>query len=124
MGRKWFLWLVALLVGGALTFPPVFATPLAQAAEKAKEEKAKPKTLSATGEIVSIDAKGGTLAVKVKDKELSFTATTKAAKSALEKLKTGDRVRVSYTEQDGKMMASSIRAAKAPAKKPEKAPAK
>jgi len=122
MGRKWFLWLAAVLVGSALTFPPVFAQVL-QAAE-VKKEKAKPKTLSATGEIVSVDAPGGMLAVKVKDKELSFTAATKAAKDALGKLKKGDRVTVSYTEEDGKMMASSVKAAKAPAKKPEKAPAK
>jgi ribosomal protein S1 len=90
----------------------------APAMEKKAPEKEKPKAISATGELVSVDAKAGMLAVKVKDKEMSFTAETKAARQALEKVKIGDRVTVSYTEKDGKMMASSIKAAKA--KKAEK----
>ena len=102
--------------------PATPATPASPAVEKSekKAEKKKPKTLSATGELVSVDAKAGTLAVKVKDKQLSLTAETKAAKQALEKVKVGDRVRVSYTEKEGKMMARSVTAApveKAEAKK-------
>lgn len=129
MRSKWGLWLVAILVGSALAFPSVIsaAEKAAQPGAPAKEEKKmekqaekpKAKTMSATGEVVSVDAAGGMLAVKVKDKEMSFTA----AKKALEKVKAGDRVRVSYTEKDGKMMARSVTAApvkKAEAKKAEK----
>ena len=130
MKTRWFLWLVAVLIGSVLAFPPMIS-----AAEKAAEKKAekaaqpcapaamekkapeKAKAKSATGEVVSADAKTGMLTVKVKDKEMSFTAESKAA---LDKVKAGDRVTVSYTEKDGKMMASSVKAAKAPAKKAEK----
>ncbi|MEK6602446.1 MAG: hypothetical protein AABZ09_11235 [Candidatus Binatota bacterium] len=123
MRNRWFLWLVAILIGSALAFPPMIsaaekkaAQPCAPAAMKEEKKAAKPKTMSATGEVASVDAKAGMLSVKVKDKAMSFTAETKA----LEKVKAGDRVTVSYTEKEGKMMASSVKAAKAPAKKAEK----
>ena len=90
------------------------ATPATPATpEKKAEKKAeKPKATRFTGEVASVDAKAGTLTVKAKDKEMSFTAPTKA----LEKVKVGDRVRVSYTEKDGKLSASSVTPAKAEAK--------
>lgn len=118
MRSKGFLWLVAVLVGSALAFPPMISAAEKKAAQPcapAMEKKAaKPKTMSATGEVASVDAKAGMLSVKVKDKAMSFTAATKA----LEKVKAGDRVTVSYTEEGGKMMATSVKAAKA--KKAEK----
>ena len=129
MRGKWFLWLLAALIGSALAFPPMIfaaekkaAEPSAPAKmeEKKAPEKAKAKARSATGDLVSADTKTGMMAVKVKDKEMSFTADTKAAKEALGKVKVGDRVTVSYTEKEGKMMASSVKTAKAPAKKAEK----
>jgi len=127
MRSKWFLWVVAVLIGSALAFAPMTfaaekkaekkaAEPAAPAKMEEKKEAAKPAAKSATGEVASVDAKAGMLAVKVKDKEMSFTAETKL----LEKTKVGDRVTVSYTEKEGKMMASSVKAAKAPAKKAEK----
>ena len=79
-------------------------------AEAAKAEKA--KTTSATGEVKSVDTKAGMLTVKVKDKDVNLTAESKSAKSALEKVKVGDMVKVSYTEKDGKMTATSIAAVK------------
>ena len=125
MRSKWFLWLVAVLIGSALVFPPIISAaekkaapaPCAPAMEKKAE---KPKAKSATGEVVSVDAKAGMLAVRVKDKEMSFTAS----KKALEKVKAGDRVTVSYTEENGKMMATSVKAAKAKKKAEKKAEAK
>ena len=123
MRGKWFLWLVVALIGSALAFPPMTLAAEKKAEKKAepakmeeKKEAAKPAAKRASGEVVSVDAKMGMLAVKVKDKEMSFTAETKL----LEKTKVGDKVTVSYTEKDGKMMASSVKAAKAPAKKAEK----
>ena len=86
--------------------------------------KSKPKAISATGAVTAVDAKAGTLSVKTKDKDLDLTATSKA-KGALGKVKVGDTVKVSYTEKDGKMNASSIAMAKAPSKAPaEKADTK
>jgi hypothetical protein len=81
---------------------------------------AKPKTTRVTGELTSLDAKAGTLAVKTKDKELNFSTDAKA-KAALEKVKVGDMVRVSYTEKDGKMVATSV--AKSKSATAEKKPA-
>jgi Cu/Ag efflux protein CusF len=75
--------------------------------EKPEKKKGKHKVTRATGEVVSVDPKAGMLTVKTKDKELSLTAE-KGAKSALEKIKAGDHVRVSYTEKDGKLIASSL----------------
>lgn len=116
---------VTLAFAGASYAQAKPATPAQPCApQKKMETKAeKPKATRATGEVTSVDAKAGTLTVKVKDKDMNFTAQSKAAKGALGKVKVGDNVRVSYTEKDGKMIASSVTSAKAkePAKKGEKA---
>jgi hypothetical protein len=91
------------------------ATPAAPAMEKKAETKAKVSRI--TGEVTSVDAKAGSLAIKAKDKDVDLTAESKSAKGALEKIKVGDMVRVSYTEKDGKMVASSIVKSKAAATK-------
>jgi hypothetical protein len=91
------------------------ATPAAPATEKKTEKSEKPKTSRVTGEVTSVDAKAGTLNVKAKDKDLKLTAESSSAKGALEKVKVGDMVKVSYTEKDGKMVASSIDKTKAKA---------
>jgi Cu/Ag efflux protein CusF len=98
--------------------PATPATPAAPAMEKS--EKAKTNRL--TGEITSVDMKAGTFTVKGKDKEINLVADSKSTKAEVEKLKVGDTVRVSYTEKDGKMIASSVRAeSKSKAAKPDKA---
>jgi hypothetical protein len=85
------------------------ATPASPSTEKKTEMKSeKPKTGRITGEVTSVDAKAGTLTVKAKDKETNLTADSSSAKNALGKVKVGDMVRVSYTEKNGKMVASSI----------------
>jgi len=85
-----------------------------------KSEKA--KTNRITGEVTSLDAKAGTFAVKTKDKEINLTADSKSTKGTLEKLNVSDKVTVSYTEKDGKLIASSVKAeSKTTAAKPEKA---
>jgi Cu/Ag efflux protein CusF len=89
------------------------ATPATPAMEKKTEMKSeKPKATRVTGEVKSVDAKAGMLTVKTKDKEINLTADAKA-KGALEKIKVGNMVKVSYTEKDGKMIASSIAVDKA-----------
>ena len=100
--------------------PATPATPAAPATEKKMETTSeKAKTNTVTGEVTSLDAKAGTFAVKTKDKELKLSADSKSAKGALEKLNVGDKVKVSYTEKDGKMIASSVKAeAKTTAAKP------
>jgi hypothetical protein len=103
--------------------PATPATPAAPAMEKKTEMKSeKAKTNRITGEVTSLDAKAGTFAVKTKDKEINLTADSKSTKGALEKLNVSDKVRVSYTEKDGKLIASSVKAeSKTTAAKPEKA---
>lgn len=77
------------------------STPPAKTATKAKASRI-------TGEVTSVDAKAGTLTVKGKDKDVNLEAESKAAKASLGNIKAGDRVRVLYTEKDGKMVASSV----------------
>ena len=103
--------------------PATPATPSAPATEKKTEMKSeKAKTNRITGEVTSLDAKAGTFAVKTKDKEFDLTADSTSTKGALEKLNVSDKVRVSYTEKDGKLIASSITAeSKTTAAKSEKA---
>jgi hypothetical protein len=86
--------------------PTTPATPAVPAMEKSE----KAKTNSVTGEVTSVDVKAGTFTVKAKDKEINLVADTKSTKGGLDKLKVGDMVRVSYTEKDGKMIASSVQA--------------
>jgi Cu/Ag efflux protein CusF len=101
--------------------PATPATPPAPAAEKKSEMKSqKAKTTRITGEVTSVDPKTGMLTVKTKDKEVSLTADSKA-KGELDKVKPGDTVRVSATEKDGKMIATSVAPTKSAAKKSEKA---
>lgn len=83
-------------------------TPAAPSMEKKTPTKA--KTMRITGEVTSVDAKAGTLAVKAKDKEVKLDAESKTAKASLEKVKIGDTVTVSYTDKDGKMVATSVKA--------------
>ena len=76
----------------------------------ADQKPAKAKSGTATGEVTSVDAKSGMLTVKTKDKDLNLMAESKSAKSALEKVKPGDTVRVNYSDKDGKMVATSVKA--------------
>jgi hypothetical protein len=102
--------------------PATPATPAAPSEKKTEMKSEKAKTNRITGEVTSLDAKAGEFAVKEKDKEVKLNAESKSTKSALEKLKVGDMVKVSYTEKDGKMIASSVKAEpKTSAAKPEKA---
>lgn len=74
------------------------------------EKSTKAKSGTATGEVTSVDAKSGMLTVKTKDKDLNLTAESKSTKNALEKVKPGDTVRVNYSDKDGKMVATSVKA--------------
>lgn len=87
-----------------------------KAAEKKPAQK-KPKTGSATkatkplkltGEITAVDIKAGTVSVKGASGEKSFT-TQDAAKDTLEIVKVGERVRVSYSEKNGKLVTASMK---------------
>ena len=76
------------------------------AADKTSAEK--PKTMTVSGEITAVDAKAGTVTVKTKDKDVNLNASSSKAKTALGKVKPGDMIKVTYTEQDGKMNATSV----------------
>ena len=85
---------------------PAPAKPAAPA--KATEKKEVVKILRARGELTAADAKAGTLKLKLKDKDLSFTAESKESKEGLAKVKVGDNVRVTYTEKEGKLTVRSV----------------
>jgi Cu/Ag efflux protein CusF len=98
--------------------PATPATPAAPAMEKSE----KAKTNGVTGEVTFVDVKAGTFTVHTKETDINLVADSKSTKAALEKLKVGDMVRVSYTEKDGKMIVSSVKTeSKSKAAKPEKA---
>jgi len=103
----------------ALTFAGVSfaqATPATPAKPVSPEKKTETKTeakkgVRVTGDLVSADAKAGKLTLKVKDKDMNFVAESREVKSALEKVKVGDKLTVRYTEKDGKMIADGLRSA-------------
>ena len=94
-----------------LTVAPAKKT-AAQSTKKTK--KAAPRKF--TGNISSLDTKTGAVTVKGSSEEKNFM-TKDAAKDALERLTTGDRVRVLYSEKDGKAVATSVRRLKLPQSK-------
>jgi Cu/Ag efflux protein CusF len=93
-----------------------------KSSDKAMDQKSdmkaqKSKATTATGEVTSVDSKSGKLTVKANDKDLDLTADSKSAKGALEKVKVGDTVRVTYADKDGKMVATKVAAVKGSTKK-------
>ena len=80
-----------------------------QKATKAKKTKAQ----KFVGDISVIDNKTGAVSVKGAAGEKNFM-TQDAAKDALERLAVGDRVRVLYSDKDGKLVATSVRRVKLP----------
>lgn len=76
-----------------------------------KMKKATPRKF--TGNISTVDTKTGAMSVKGTTEEKNFM-TQDAAKDALERLAVGDRVRVLYSEKDGKAVATSVRRLKLP----------
>ena len=59
------------------------------------------------GSVSALDAKAGTLKVKGKSEEKTFTVGDKA-KSSFAKVKVGDSVRVTYADEGGKLMVHSF----------------
>jgi hypothetical protein len=78
----------------------------------------KPKVQKFVGNVSSVDIKSGAVSVKGTAGEKNFI-TQDAAKDALERLTIGDRVRVQYTEKDGKLTTASVRRVKLPQTKPK-----
>ena len=74
--------------------------------EAGVESKASEKR--AIGEVTSVDAKTGKLAVKTAEQDLSLNVQASATKKALESIKVGDKVSVSYRDQGGILVASSV----------------
>lgn len=80
--------------------------------KKASKPK-KPKVQKFVGNISSVNTKTGAVSVKGSAGEKRFI-TQDAAKDALERLAVGDRVRIQYSERDGKLAATSVRRVKLP----------
>jgi len=89
---------------------------------KKKSTKAKkPKVQKFVGNISAVDTKTGAVSVKGSAGEKNFV-TQDAAKDVLERLTVGDRVRVQYSEKDGKLAATSLRRVKLPQTKTKASP--
>jgi len=120
MHKLWAAPLFALLLAG-LSFgaeTPSTREPAKESAKTAPVKKKatkpkKPKVQKFVGNISSVNAKTGAVSVKGSAGEKSFI-TQDAAKDALERLAVGDRVRIQYSEKDGKLAATSVRRVKLP----------
>jgi len=85
------------------------ATPTAQKSQKADTKQTKStKPLKFRGDVSAIDSNNGSVSVKGQAGEKRFV-TENTAKDAVERLAVGDAVRVTYSEKDGKLVASSVR---------------
>jgi hypothetical protein len=82
-------------------------------APKKTTKTKKPKMQKFVGNISAVDTKSGAVSVKGTAGEKNFI-TKDAARDTLERLTIGDRVRVQYTDQDGKLTTSSVRRVKLP----------
>jgi hypothetical protein len=110
----------------AATFAADQAAPAApaekKAAEPAKAEK-KVKTKKATGEVVKVDEVQGIIVVKGKKGEDAYLIKDvewKVYKGAKE-VASGDKVSITYIEQDGKKVAKTVAKKSAPKKSEKKA---
>jgi hypothetical protein len=84
------------------------AAPAAKAEVKKEAPKAKAQTFK--GEFVSFDEKAKTFVAKGEKGEMTFDVT---AIKKMPKAAAGDAATVVYTEKDGKMVAKSVKIAKA-----------
>ena len=87
---------------------PAKPTAPAKPAEKKEVKDSVVKGRRGRGEIVSLDAKAGTVKVKGRDREATLIADTKETKGALAKVKVGDPVRFTFSEKDGKFVLRSL----------------
>lgn len=101
----------------ALAIAPVAGAALAQTAKPSpiaptpqKVAATTPRMKNVSGEVVSLDEAAKTLTLKQAGKtpkELTFTVADTAAKT-LTGLKPGDRIRVGYVDEAGKLTAEKI----------------
>ena len=80
------------------------------------------KSIQATGEVTAMDAKGITLKAKKGDVTVATDDKTKVMPKGktMADVKVGEKVKVVYTEADGKNTAKSVTILPAPKKKAEK----
>jgi hypothetical protein len=116
---KVFRVLMLVLVGAAFAFAQ--GTP---AAPEAKKEVKKPAELKMAGKLSAVDLIANTINVDVvKGKETKIetlmvdTTTVINKKDKIDVLKTGDMVKVTYEEKDGKMVALKIKVVEPKAEK-------
>jgi Cu/Ag efflux protein CusF len=81
----------------------------------AEDKPDKPKKRQYTGTIESIDATAGTVTLKKKDETKTFTCAPDCKMSTADKkeatlgdYKVGDKITVSYTEEDGKLLCKKM----------------
>ena len=110
-------YLLPTMVAASLVAFAVVCVAPARAEEEKTDAAKKPRPKDFTGEVVSVDAKAGTITVKnKKDETKTFTLGEKAkvstpAKSegaTLADFKVGEKVHIKYREEDGKLVASHV----------------
>ncbi|HEY3276179.1 MAG TPA: hypothetical protein VGJ94_06130 [Syntrophorhabdaceae bacterium] len=68
------------------------------------------KTKTVSGEVVSVDPASNTAVVKADQGDMTFAMASTKWKNykSMEEMKPGDKVKITYTEKDGKMMATWV----------------
>ena len=113
--KRFLMIALAVLMGISLVTTVFAQTTAAPAPEKKAAPKAKIQKFA--GEVTAMDAAAKTLTVKGKKGDMTFDVTDVKMKA---EPKAGDKVMVTYTEKDGKMVAKSVAAVKAPKKAAKK----
>ncbi len=106
--KKALVMIVAVLISLAFVTASFAQAPPEKSATMDKPSK--PKSMTYSGEVMSVDSAANTVVVKGKKGEMPFNLATtkwKGYKSA-DGLKPGDKVTVQYVEKDGKMMATMV----------------
>ena len=119
MNRKSGFFLISLLVAnfcqagfGAEKEPARNSGAPSAQQSRATGAKKTTKVLKYSGKVSDMDSRSGTVSVNGAAGEKRFIVQD-AAKDAVERLAVGDSVRVTYTEKNGKLAASSLRRVKA-----------
>lgn len=119
MNRKSGLLLISLLISGFCQAGLSAEKAPAKVSGASPTQQSRPaspkkttKLLKYRGKVSDIDSRSGTVSVNGTAGEKRFVVQD-AAKDAVERLAVGDSVRVSYTEKNGKLAATSLRRIKA-----------
>ncbi len=108
--KKTLVIVLSLLISAALVTTVFAQEKKAEPAKPAAAAQKAPKALHYAGAVASIDSAAKMIAVKGKKAEMKFDVAGAKWKGykAMDEVKAGDKVTVTYMEKDGKMVAALV----------------